>query len=276
MTGFTEGPWRRVAERVLVARCEPHGVNIGLVVGDDRAALIDAGSSPAQGAALLASAREQAGIEVSHVVVTHAHHDHWFGIAGMTGVVSIAHEDLLAAPEAEVVAAARAVGMAVLPEPDVTLTLMRAVDLGGVRLEILHFGPAHTHTDLFVVVPGQDVIFTGDTIESDQDPCISESTDLASWPTALDGVLGASGEATRFVPGHGPVVDREFCFRQRAQLAMLHSTADSLYRQGRTVEEALGSAEWPFGPDTVRAALDHVWATLTRQGVPARRTLPLV
>lgn len=276
MTEFTIGAWDRVAPRVLVARCEPHSVNVGLVVGDDRAALIDAGSSPAQGAALLASARAEAGVPVTHVVVTHAHHDHWFGIAGMPGLTSIAHEDLVLNPEAEVLEAARRVGLTQLPPPEVTLSLIKAVDLGGVRLEILHFGPAHTGTDLFVVVPEQDVIFVGDTLESDGDPCFSTASDLAGWPKALDGVLGAAGEATRFVPGHGPTVNRDFCFRQRAELAMVQGTTESLFSQGRTPEQALETVDWPFSRQTMATALPLAWAELTSRGVPVRRTLPLV
>ena len=276
MTEFTIEGWRRVAPRVLSARCEPHGVTVGLVVGDDRAALIDAGSSPAQGEALLASARAEVGVEVSHVVVTHAHHDHWFGIAGMPGVTSVAHEDLLLDPETEVLDAARALGLAQPPAPDVTLSLIKALDLGGVRLEILHFGPAHTRTDLFVVVPEQDVIFVGDAFESDGDPCFSTASSFVNWPKALDGVLGASAETTRFIPGHGPVVDRDFCFRQRAELAMVQGTTEALFSQGKSPLEALGAVEWPFTQATMEIALPLAWAELSARDVPVRRTLPLV
>ena len=63
------------------------------------------------------------------------------------------------------------------------------------------------NTDLFVVVPEQDVIFVGDALESDGDPCFSTASSFVNWPKALDGVLGASAETTRFIPGHGPVLD---------------------------------------------------------------------
>ncbi|MDO5065809.1 MAG: MBL fold metallo-hydrolase [Propionibacteriaceae bacterium] len=276
MAEFTIGDWRRVTPRVLVSRCEPHGVTVGLVVGDERAVLIDAGSSPAQGEALLASARAEAGVEVSHVVVTHAHHDHWFGIAGMPGVTSVAHEDLLLDPEPEVLEAARELGMDELPGPDVTLSLMKAIDLGGTWVEVLHFGPAHTRTDLFVVAPQEGVIFTGDTLESDGDPCFSAASSFTGWPGALDGVLGASRENTRFVPGHGPVVDRDFCFRQRAELAMIQGSTESLFGQGMSPEQALTAVEWPFSQDTMKVILPLAWADLTARGVPVRKTLPLV
>lgn len=51
--------WTPVSDRTFVTTLEPDRVNVGLVVGDDAAILIDSGNTAEQGAALLASAREQ-------------------------------------------------------------------------------------------------------------------------------------------------------------------------------------------------------------------------
>jgi len=257
-------------------------VSVGLVAGEQRAALIDCGSTPEQGAALLERARDLVEVPVSHVVVTHPHHDHWFGLAGMAEVTSIAHEDLLRDPEAEVLDAAAAIGLSRLPAPDETFSLARSLDLGGVRLEMLHLGPAHTRADIVVVVPGEDVIFMGDLIESAGDPQFGPASDVGSWPKVLDDALGASTEATRFVPGHAPAggeeltVDREFCFRQRAEIAMVQGTVEGLVYRGVTLENALGSSEWPFDEDTMRVALPLAYRRLAEKGVEPRRHLPLV
>jgi len=257
-------------------------VSVGLVAGEQRAALIDCGSTPEQGAVLLERARDLGGIPVSHVVITHPHHDHWFGLAGMAEVTSIAHEDLLRDPEAEVLDAAAAIGLSRLPAPDETFSLARSLDLGGVRLEMLHLGPAHTRADIVVVVPGEDVIFMGDLIESAGDPQFGPASDIGSWPKVLDDALGASTEATRFVPGHAPAgreeltVDREFCFRQRAEIAMVQGTIEGLVYRGVTLENALGSSEWPFDEDTMRVALPLAYRKLAEKGVEPRRHLPLV
>jgi beta-lactamase domain protein len=257
-------------------------VSVGLVAGEQRAALIDCGSTPEQGAALLERARDLVEVPVSHVVVTHPHHDHWFGLAGMAEVTSIAHEDLLRDPEAEVLDAAAAIGLSRLPAPDETFSLARSLDLGGVRLEMLHLGPAHTRADIVVVVPGEDVIFMGDLIESAGDPQFGPASDVGSWPKVLDDALGASTEATRFVPGHALVggeeltVDREFCFRQRAEIAMVQGTIEGLVYRGVTLENALGSADWPFDEDTMRVALPLAYRRLAEKGVEPRRHLPLV
>ena len=282
MSKSSIGAWRSVSPAIHLCVLQPHGVSVGLVAGEQRAALIDCGSTPEQGATLLERARDLVEVPVSHVVVTHPHHDHWFGLAGMAEVTSIAHEDLLRDPEAEVLDAAAAIGLSRLPAPDETFSLARSLDLGGVRLEMLHLGPAHTRADIVVVVPGEDVIFMGDLVESAGDPQFGPASDIGSWPKVLDDALGASTEATRFVPGHAPAggeeltVDREFCFRQRAEIAMVQGTVEGLVYRGVTLDNALGSSEWPFDEDTMRVALPLAYRKLAEKGVEPRRHLPLV
>ena len=282
MSKSSIGAWCPVSPAIRLCVLQPHGVTAGLVVGEQRAALIDCGSTPEQGAALLEHARGLAGVPVSHVVVTHPHHDHWFGLAGMTGITSLAHDDLLSGPEAEVLDAAAAIGLSQLPAPDETFSLARSLDLGGVRLEMLHLGPAHTRADIVVVVPGEDVIFMGDLVESAGDPQFGPASEIGNWPKVLDDALGASTEATRFVPGHAPAggekltVDREFCFRQRAEIAMVQGTIENLVYRGVALKDAFGSAEWPFGEDTMRVALPLVYRRLAEKGIEPRRHLPLV
>ena len=57
---WSNGPFESVADRVLVARCEPCDVNVGLVVGDAAALLVDVGTHPDQGEALYRQAVREA------------------------------------------------------------------------------------------------------------------------------------------------------------------------------------------------------------------------
>jgi metallo-beta-lactamase domain protein len=284
MTKYSMGGWEDITPHVSVTSLQPHGVTVGLVSGEQQAVLIDAGSSPEQGGELLEQARALSPVPVTHVVVTHPHHDHWFGTAGMTDVSVIAHEDLLKHVEPEVLAAAESIGLSQLPRPRETFSLVSSLDLGGVRIEMLHFGAAHTNADLVVLVPDQDVVFMGDLIESAGDPQFGPSSDAGNWPRVLDNVLGATTESMRFVPGHGRpgdstggfVVDREFCFRQRAQIAMVYGTVEHLMSQGTKLEDAFQAAEWPFDEETMRSALPVIYDQLAAKGVTVRRSLPLV
>ncbi|HMR48602.1 MAG TPA: MBL fold metallo-hydrolase [Arachnia sp.] len=256
--------WRQLTPRTWITTVEPHGVNVALVIGDDSAALIDAGNDAAQGSALLASARQLSAVPVEHVVITHHHDDHWGGLAGMSGVASHGHASLLdREPPAALV-------------PSETFHLASAIDLGGVLLELLHLGEAHTRSDLTVFATGENVIFLGDLLESSGDPQFDETSSVQNWPTVLDGALGVSNDHTLFVPGHGEPVDRDFAFRQRAEISMIYSTAEMFIQQGIKIEDAYDKTEWPFSRETLETALPLVYDALAAKGIAPRTQLPLL
>lgn len=252
--------WTPVADRVFVATMEPHRVNVGLIVGDDGAMLVDTGNTEAQGAELRASAEELAGVRVTHVVLTHDHHDHVGGLAGVRAagdVTVIAHENLTSV--------------------EVTRSLVVAVslDLGSQRVEIINFGAAHTDSDVVIFVPSTSTVFVGDLLEQGTDPQFDEKTALGNWATFLDGILGATTASTIFVPGHGTTVDRDFAFIQRAELSMLYSQAEMLVEQGVQLDDAAAAAEWPFGEEAIASALPLAYKELALKGVTPKRQLPI-
>ena len=252
--------WTPVADRVFVAALEPHRVNVGLIVGDDGALLVDTGNTAEQGADVRASAEELTGVPVTHVVLTHDHHDHIGGLDGVRAsgeVAVVAHENLTS------VEVTRALAVAV------------SLDLGGQRVEIINFGSAHTDSDVVIFVPTASTVFVGDLLVEGADPQFDEKTALGNWPTFLDGVLGATSASTIFVPGHGAVFDRDFAFIQRAELSMLYSQAEMLIEQGVQLDDAAAAAEWPFGDEALASALPLVYAELARGGVTPKRQLPI-
>ena len=216
--------WTELAARVWVGVVEPDAVNVGLVAGRDGAVLVDCGSSPAQGAAIRVAAEEHAGVPITGVVVTHWHHDHAFGLAAFADLDTIGHESVperLGSDAAAAEASRLGLDPQTLTPPSRTLSLVAAVDLGGDRrVEIVHLGRAHTDGDVVVVVPGTDVIFAGDLIESSGPPQSGPDSSVAEWPNALDALIGLMTDDTRAVPGHGDPVDREFVFQARGQAAM--------------------------------------------------------
>ncbi len=275
MSSMSIGDWRELSPGIHMVTCEPEQVNVGLIVGADAAMLVDAGSTPEQGAALLASAREISPVPVTHVVITHNHHDHWFGLAGMDGVTSISHENLLAEPSRATRAFADSIGLEQLPEPSTTFSIAKPLELGGVFVEMVHFGGAHTDSDVLVLGPGANVIFAGDMLESAGDPHFDETSNIKNWPTALDGVLGAAKGNTIFVPGHGDVVDRDFAFIQRAEIGMLYGNTEMLIQQGTKLEDAAEANEWPFSRETLDVALPLIYGELESAGIKPRTQLPI-
>lgn len=261
-------PFEQVADRVHRAVAEPESVTIGLVVGTTGALLIDTGSSPEQGRAIRDAAQAVAGdVPLTHVVVTHAHHDHLLGLAAFADLVTLGHRDLASSPSVPDGAAL----------PTTTFGLATTVDLGDCHAELVHFGRGHTDHDTVVIVPGRRVVFAGDLLESAQAPQAGTDSWPAQWPTTLDGTLGTLNRDTVVVPGHGPVMSREECFAQRAELSWYADKAAELYDAGTPPEAAWSDdGSWPWAAEPSRQLVAAAQARLREVRPPRRPTLPLL
>jgi glyoxylase-like metal-dependent hydrolase (beta-lactamase superfamily II) len=218
----TLGPWREVRSGVFVAVAEPESVNLGLIVGSQRALLVDTGSSPEQGRTIRAAVAAVTDLPLTAVAVTHWHYDHAFGLAAFADVPRIAHESVqVRLSSAEAATDARRLGLdpQELGRPNVEIAVATALDLGDRRVEIAHLGRGHTEGDLVVVVPDADMLFAGDLLESAGPPSFGPDSVPDEWPATLDAVIGLMTATTIAVPGHGEPVGREFVFEQRGRIA---------------------------------------------------------
>jgi len=273
------GDWRELASGVFVCVGEPATVNLGLVVGSERAVVVDTGSSPAQGAELRAAVSRVTPLPLAAAVVTHWHYDHAFGLAAFADVQTVAHESVRerllhddAASEAE------RLGLSAtdLALPNRELVVMAALDLGGRRVELAHLGLGHTDGDLVVVVPDADLLFVGDLLESAGPPSFGDDCYPDEWGNTLDGVIGLMTATTQAVPGHGDPVDRLFAFGQRGEVAGVAGEIRRLVEAGVPEADAVRSGNWPYPEPAVAKAVARGYRALAAQGVKGTRpTLPL-
>ena len=70
--------------------------NIGFIVGNKSIMVIDTGGSPRIGKMLMDSIKKISKLPISHVVITHGHPDHFFGISAFdkTEALIVGHERL--------------------------------------------------------------------------------------------------------------------------------------------------------------------------------------
>lgn len=217
--------------------------NSGFVVGDHSIAVIDTQSNPSDGLAMRQIIASISDLPVTHVLITHHHGDHLFGIGAWPDaewlshpnctdrVLEIAKEGMLQ-PNEEMDASTilrlfvgRNAANAILQmsehpiverlkEPEfnriplhVPMPLDRGwvsgIDLGGVVVEPRYLGRGHGDDDITVWVNGDEIAFLGDQAFFGRIPTVA-SPYVGEWANLSNDLLGISAD-TVIVPGHGSI-----------------------------------------------------------------------
>ena len=229
--------------------------NAGFIVTQRGVVVIDALGSPQLARRLLAEIRKVTPLPVTHVIVTHYHADHIYGLQTFKaqGARVIAHRaarDYLVSDTARLRMEASRKDLAPwidsqtrLVEADEWLDGDRELVLGGLRLRILHMGPAHTPEDLVVYLPEEKLLFAGDLVFRSRVPFVGQA-DSRRWIQSLDKLLAL--DATTFVPGHGPVstAARQDVQLTRDYLLHLRAVMGTAAKNMDPFEEAYAAADW--------------------------------
>lgn len=240
------GVWMVQGESALGSSANRNFIsNAAFVVTQDRVVVIDALGSPALATELLAQIRRVTPLPVRHVIVTHYHADHVYGLQVLraAGAEVIAHEradEYLQSDTAQLRLKASREDLfpwidehTRLVAPDRRLSGPTTLVLGGTRFEIGHAGPAHTPEDLVVWLPERRVLLVGDLVFRGRIPFVGLA-DSGGWVQALDRLLAYDAQV--IVPGHGGV--------SRSARADLQLTRDYLVH----LRQAMGHAAQEMEP----------------------------
>jgi glyoxylase-like metal-dependent hydrolase (beta-lactamase superfamily II) len=86
--------------------------------------------------------------------------------------------------------------------PDITFNDRLTLTLGGKRLSMIYAGPAHSASDMMMMVEPDGVLFAGDIVQNSRIPFMnSDDVDTKQWLTAL-GVVEKL-DPKFIIPGHG-------------------------------------------------------------------------
>jgi cyclase len=109
------------------------------------------------------------------------------------------------------------------------------LDLGGIAVELLYVGPAHTAGDVIVHLPRERVVFAGDILFRLCTPVGWEGT-YDRWIAALDAIVALDPVA--IVPGHGPISGVEGPREMKAYLEYVRGECRRLHDAGLAPLEA--------------------------------------
>lgn len=229
--------------------------NAGFVLTRDGVVVVDALGTPALGRALLRAIRSVTDAPIRRVIVTHYHADHFYGLEAFeaAGAEVWAHFEgrtTLESEEGRRRFEQRRADLAPWFDPGTRLVAAHrwlpaetSFELGGVRFELVHLGPAHAPDDLVVVLPEEGVVFSGDIIFGGRLPFVGEA-DSRRWLSAIDRLL--ERRPRLLVPGHGPAARDPVAHLAltRDYLLYLRKVMGAAVQDLLTFEEAYDRTDW--------------------------------
>ena len=187
--------------------------NIGFIVGDKSVLVIDTGGTPSIGEALFKKINDISGLQISHVVITHSHPDHYFGtnVFINESIDIIGHSKLQRSLDAnfefyknlqlvntrdQSVKEFNNFKVTKVVNVDKKLT----IDLGNRIVEIKAWPSGHTDNDLSIFDKKTRTLWT-ENIFIRRTPSIRAS--VKGWKKNLEET--GKMDINLIVPGHGPV-----------------------------------------------------------------------
>jgi len=140
----------------------------------------------------------------------------------------------------------------------------------GERIDLMHFGPAHTTGDTAVILRGHKVVHLGDVFNNAGYPFID-----ADNGGGLSGVIEFCTEVLkqidadyRVVPGHGPVANAQALADYVAMLTTIRDRMNTLIASGATLKQIVAAqptSEWDERKGDPASFLDRSYLSLTRE-----------
>lgn len=187
-------------------------MNLGFVVGESAVAVIDSGYGDAMANAMIAQIESITDAPIRFLVNTNSQPHRVMGnpvfraqgaeiMAGTEAVDRIIRQGPAFASTVESVLGLEAGSVETPGRPDRLIDGSVSIDLGGVIIDVIAVGHAHTEGSLLVLVQTDGVVFPGDVLYGGRLLAVLPESNVEGWITAFE-ELREFGDV-QFVPGHG-------------------------------------------------------------------------
>ncbi|HEY2421039.1 MAG TPA: MBL fold metallo-hydrolase [Neobacillus sp.] len=222
---------------------------LGMVVGNNKTLMIDAGNSEDHVNYFLKELLKREVPNPEMVVLTHWHWDHIFGLSGLANSVSIASKETKKEMEklipfswsdeaidarvqegTEIEFCAKAIKKEYMDHrnitivlPDLTFEKRVEIDLGGVTCIVQHVGGDHAADSVIVYIEEEKILFLGDCIYPDifskkENYTIKETLRLLDELETFD--------ADTYIPSHQQPISKEEFNQEAAKLRTIAKYTD--------------------------------------------------
>jgi glyoxylase-like metal-dependent hydrolase (beta-lactamase superfamily II) len=252
--------------RIIPDNSVPLVPNVGYIVGDRAALVIDTGLGPRNGAAVYEVANKLAPAKALYLVTTHVHPEHDLGAQAFpvtTKLIRSTDQEKDIAESglqlAKVFASRSPINAELLKDADfrkadITFERDYDLDLGSVQAKLTAMGPNHTVGDTIIWIEPDRVLFAGDLAMRAQPAFASPHSSLRQWLASLDRLEAL--KPAIIVPSHGPTGDGAgFITGYRAYLTEVRDRTVAKKRLGLSVDQAVEAVTADFSdraPDKAR------------------------
>jgi glyoxylase-like metal-dependent hydrolase (beta-lactamase superfamily II) len=256
------------------------GGNIVVTIGETGTLIVDA-QFPEMVPRYKAAIGQLGGGKIDFLVNTHGHFDHADGnkVLGPEGTWIVAHANAREMMTRNIVVnlvAAKRDQPAYPKEALPVQTYDRTMQFyfNGERVDLMHFGPAHTTGDSAVLFRNHNLVHLGDVYNNAGYPFIDVDNggSLNGVIEFCTNVLKELDQNTIVVPGHGPVAKYQDLVDFVAMLTTIRDRMSGLIKSGATLEQVTAAkvtAEWdgtgPGKKGDPTTFLNRAYASLTKK-----------
>jgi glyoxylase-like metal-dependent hydrolase (beta-lactamase superfamily II) len=225
---------------------EGQGGTISVLTGPDGVLLVDSQFAPLT-EKLAAAVRAVSDQPIRFLINTHVHGDHTGGNENFArlGALIFSRDQLrdrMARPNP---APNGQPGTPAPPKalPVVTYDNEVTIHVNGEDVKLIPIRVAHTDGDTLISFPRHDILAAGDYIRTVGYPRVdlTNGGSMQGLLAAFEQTIRLAGPATKIIPGHGAITDRNGVAAQRDIVLKVRDRISPLVRQGKTVEEVIAS-----------------------------------
>jgi glyoxylase-like metal-dependent hydrolase (beta-lactamase superfamily II) len=125
--------------------------------------------------------------------------------------------------------------------PTVMVPEEREIRVGSHTVQLRHVSPGHTDNDIFLFVPEENVLHTGDLLFHQRHPFIDTSAGATTvgWQRCVEAMVVVCDGDTVVIPGHGPITDRGGLQGQGRYFDQIREVVHGAMRGGMSREEII-------------------------------------
>ena len=248
------------------------GANVIVVIGPDGLLMIDGGLPDRSAELLKVVAAQSDGRPVRTLFNTHWHLDHTGSneALGAAGATIIAHQNTKRWLSSRVVVEAQNRTYEPRPAPAIpteTITVAGKMTFGKDQIEYGPLAPAHTNGDIYLFLPGPNILIASDVIAVGRYPIMDYSTGgwIGGMIEALNTLSKLGDAQTHVIPGAGPLQTKDNVQAQRDMLVAVKDRVQTMIRQGKSLKDV--SAEAPTKEFDAKWGKPDLFLSMTYTGL---------